>query len=113
MFKLKFEMMKKVIYVAAIACLLGTASSYAGSYFANSENIVAQQTEKKKKLTEEELPVVIQNMLKGDDYKDWKLDQAYLIEGVSEYYKIELKKEDQKQTLNLDKYGNKVSVLES
>jgi hypothetical protein len=105
--------MKKIIYAVAIVCLLGTASSYANANFSNTEKNVALQNDKKKKVTEEELPVTIKNMLKGDEYKDWKLDQAYLIEEPSEYYKIELKKEDQKQTLNLDKYGNKVSILES
>lgn len=106
--------MKKVIYIAAIACLMGSTSIYAGNLSDRNENItVQQQKEKKKKLNEDELPVVIKNLLKSNEYKDWKLDQAYLIEGASEYYKVELKKDDQKQTLNLDKYGNKVSVLES
>jgi hypothetical protein len=106
--------MKKGIYIAAIACLIGSTSIYAGNFSSKNEIIsLQQQKEKKKKLNEDELPLVIKNMLKGNEYKDWKLDQAYLIEGTSEYYKIELKKDDQKQTLNLDKYGNKVSVLES
>lgn len=103
--------MKKIIYAVAITCLLGTVSTYAGTVSVNSENTEIQQKEKKKKVTEDELPTTIKNLFKSDEYKDWKITQAYLMD-PGEYYKIELKKDDQTQTLNLDKYGNKVSVIE-
>lgn len=102
--------MKKVILIAAIACFIGSGSLFAGTI--SDKNIeFAQQKDKKKKVNEEELPDGVKRVLSKDTYKDWKFDQAYLFEEAG-YYKIELKKDDQKQTLNLDKYGNKVSVME-
>lgn len=106
--------MKKMFFIASIACLLGTSSMMAEKYTAKLKNgVFLQETEKKTKVTEDELPLAVKNLLKQEEYKDWKLDEAYLITGTSEYYKIELKKDDQKQALNLDKYGNKVSILEN
>lgn len=102
--------MKKIILSAAFIILLGTAYSFAGGVVNNNYNL---QNEKKSKVAEDELPQGIKNLLKTEEYKDWKLDQAYMITGTGEYYKVELKKDDQKQTLNLDKYGNKVSVIGS
>ncbi len=102
--------MKKVILIAAIACFIGSGSVFAGA--SSVKNIeFAQQKDKKKKVNEEDLPDGIKRVLGKDTYKDWKFDQAYLFEEAG-YYKIELKKDDQTQTLNLDQYGNKVSVIE-
>ncbi|HEX3008436.1 MAG TPA: hypothetical protein VHO90_12570 [Bacteroidales bacterium] len=103
--------MKKLIYLASIVFFLGTVSSYAGNISVNNKNLTSLQTDKKKKINEDELPVVIKNQLKGDDYKEWKVDEVYFFEG-KDYYQIDLKKGDQTQTLNLDKYGNKVSVIQ-
>jgi hypothetical protein len=104
--------MKKTLFVAAIACLLGSYSftSTANEY---SKSAIVMQVEKKTKVNKEELPQSIQKLLKDEDYKEWDLDQAYHITGKGDYYKVELKKGDQKQTLNLDQYANKVSVMES
>jgi hypothetical protein len=102
--------MKKVMLIAAIACFIGSGSVFAST--TSVKNIeFAQQKDKKKKVNEEDLPDAIKRYLGKDTYKDWKVDQAYLFEEAG-YYKIELKKDDQTQTLNLDKYGNKVSVME-
>jgi hypothetical protein len=103
--------MKKVILIAAIASILGSGAIYAGNLSGKINAEIAQQNDKKKKVNEEDLPETVKKVLKNDTYKDWKVDQAFLVEGA-DYYKIELKKDDQKQTLNLDKYGNKVSVIE-
>lgn len=105
--------MKKTLFVAAIVCLLGSAYSYAGITSEYTKNAIVMQKEKKTKVNKDELPKTIQNLLKNNEYKDWELDEAYHITGASEYYKVELKKGDQKQTLNLDQYANKVSVMES
>lgn len=102
--------MKKIIYTLAIAFLIGSGSIYASS-FSKNENAEITQQNKKKKVNEEDLPDAIKRLLKTETYKYWKVEEAFLIEGA-DYYKVELKKDDQKQTLNLDKYGNKVSVLE-
>lgn len=102
--------MKKALLIAAIACFIGSGSVFAGT--SSAKNIeFAQQKDKKKKVNEEDLPDGVKRVLNKDTYKDWKIDQAYLFEEGG-YYKIELKKDDQTQTLNLDKYGNKVSVTE-
>lgn len=105
--------MKKSILIAAFACLLGTAYSYADRANTPDNSAIVQQKEKKTKVNKEDLPKTIQSLLKNDEYKDWELDEAYHITGASEYYKVELKKGDQKQTLNLDQFANKVAVMES
>ncbi|NJK97330.1 MAG: hypothetical protein HC905_22650 [Bacteroidales bacterium] len=102
-----------MMIIVAVACLLFAGYSFANATSEiNTGTCLIQKEEKKTKVTQDDLPQTIQRILKSEEYKEWKLEEAYQISGNVEYYKIELKKEDQKQTLNLDKYGNKVSVME-
>lgn len=100
----------KRILITGILCCIFSLPGLAGEYAVVSWKDISVQNDKKKKITEDELPVIIKNLLKSEEYKYWQFDEAYRIEGTGEYYRIELKKDDQKQTLNLDKYGNKVNI---
>lgn len=86
---------------AVMLSLLGSATTYAST----STTEIAMQQSEKTTVKAEELPEAIKTTLKGTDYAGWTVSAATLEKGV---YSIELKKGDQKNTVNLDKDGKKV-----
>ena len=60
------------------------------------------------RVSEENLPQAIKNVLKNEKDKGWKIEDIYLIKQDPEFYQITLKKDGSSKLKNLDKNGKLV-----
>ncbi|XZF13838.1 hypothetical protein ACTHGU_18810 [Chitinophagaceae bacterium MMS25-I14] len=71
-------------------------------------DVATANDDSKTQIDPAKLPDAVKATLKGDEYKDWQITNAYEIKGSVAYYEIELKKGDSENTVKLDKDGKKI-----
>ncbi|HYG15952.1 MAG TPA: hypothetical protein VEC12_09385 [Bacteroidia bacterium] len=97
--------MKKSILILAAIFTLGLAADAAT---VSTVNYAVENNDEKVKITAEELPQAVKDVLAGADYKDWSVSEVYLVKATAEYYEISLKKGEETKVVNLDKDGKTV-----
>jgi len=98
--------MKKIILTAMLFASVGSFAAV--SAFANNQVEVTENAETPVKV--EELPEAITKTLSTDTYAEWKIDTAFLVkEGENEYYKVNVVKGDEKQTMKFNKDGSVIA----
>lgn len=75
----------------------------------NNSGIVSVYQSDKVKISVEELPQAVKDTL-ALSYKEWKVGDVYKVSGTNEYYSIELKKDSETKTVNLDKDGKEAKI---
>jgi hypothetical protein len=102
--------MKKIIVMAAALFSLGyIAVAEVSRNENNNSGIVSVYQSDKVKISVEELPQAVKDTL-ALSYKEWKVGDVYKVSGTNEYYKIELKKDSETKTVNLDKDGKEAKI---
>ncbi len=96
--------MKKVVF-ALIAVVASGAVVNATTVAVSTTNGVTKTQEEKVKIKAEELPEEVKTALKGEEYKDWEISQAYKYT-TTEHYEVELKNAAETKTVKFDKDGN-------
>lgn len=92
----------------AFLAVAGTVTVYAN----NKQDVaIVNFQDEKKPVKVEELPDAVKAALSGDDYKEWKPEEAFWVKPASgaEYYEIKLKKGEEAKTVKLDKDGKVVA----
>lgn len=75
----------------------------------NTTPVTVVEEDNKTQVDPAALPDAVKATLAGDAYKGWAVASAWLIKsGSSEYYQVELSKDNQKNTVKLDKDGKTV-----
>jgi hypothetical protein len=98
--------MKKLFIIAISLLSLGSvAVSASQAVKAANINVLGDE---KVQVKLEETPQAVQDALKGQEYADATIESIYLVKASPEYYAIDLKKGDQKFTVNMDKDGKKI-----
>jgi hypothetical protein len=100
--------MKKLMLSMAFLAVAGTVTVYAN----NKQDVaIVQQQDEKKPVKVEELPDAVKAALAGDEYKEWKAEEAFHVKPAagSEHYEIKLKKGEEAKTVKLDKDGKVVA----
>lgn len=92
--------------------VMGTGFSLA-STLVRPEKLVQLDTvtKERKKVTIEQLPQEVKNVLNSNLYNAWKVTEIYFVRKDTDYYEIILSKDGEKQTINLDKFGKKVKTV--
>ncbi len=94
--------MKKIILACAAVAFM-TAGFTAKAMYNNTPVAVAED-DNKTQVDPATLPDAVKATLAGDAYKGWTVSNVWLVKTASaEYYQIELTKENQKNTVKLDK----------
>lgn len=102
--------MKKIIVMAAALFSLGyIAVAEVSRNENNNSGIVSVYQSDKVKISVEELPQAVKDTL-ALSYKEWKVGDVYKVSGTNEYYSIELKKDSETKTVNLDKDGKEAKI---
>jgi hypothetical protein len=103
--------MKKIIVMAAALLSLGYISAAEVSRTeTNNAGIVSSVYQSDKvKISVEELPQAVKDTL-ALSYKEWKVGDVYKVSGTNEYFSIELKKDSETKTVNLDKEGKEAKI---
>ncbi len=102
--------MKKIIIMAAALFSLGyIAVAEVSRNENNNSGIVSVYQSDKVKISVEELPQAVKDTL-ALSYKEWKVGDIYKVSGTNEYYSIELKKDSETKTVNLDKDGKEAKI---
>lgn len=102
--------MKKMIVMAAALLSLGyVASAEVTRNEANKSDVSLIYQSDKVKISVEELPQAVKDTLELT-YKGWKVGDVYKVSGTNEYYSIELKKDNETKTVNLDKDGKEAKI---
>jgi hypothetical protein len=96
----------KKLFIIAIAVLSFGAVVSANQLTKSTYITVAGDEKTEVKL--EDTPQAVQDALKAQEYADATVEAIYLVKGTPDYYSVNLKKGDQKITVNLDKDGKKV-----
>jgi hypothetical protein len=100
--------MKKLMLSMALLAVAGTATVYAN----NTQDVaIVNFQDEKKPVKVEELPDAVKAALAGDEYKEWKAEEAFMVKPASgaEHYEIKLKKGEEAKTVKLDKDGKVVA----
>lgn len=101
--------MKRMFVIAIALFSLGYIASAEVTVQRDAKsNVLVYQTDKVK-ISVEELPQAVQDVL-NKDYKDWQVGDIYKVSGTNEYYSIELKKGSETKSLNLDKDGKEAKL---
>lgn len=109
MSNLKLKIMKRMFVIAIALFSLGYIASAEVTVQRDAKsNVLVYQTDKVK-ISVEELPQAVQDVL-NKDYKDWQVGDIYKVSGTNEYYSIELKKGSETKSLNLDKDGKEAKL---
>lgn len=96
--------MKKILFATMLMTSFATLAVQA-----NAQVETTAQQAQETPVKPEELPEAVKTALAGDTYKGWTATAATMVKnGATEYYKIELSKDQEKQTVNLDKDGKAV-----
>jgi DMSO/TMAO reductase YedYZ molybdopterin-dependent catalytic subunit len=110
--------MKKVTFLAAIA-LLGFTAVDANAQATQAAQQAQEQTDKREKVTKEQLPEPVKAVLDHEAYKEWTVGDIYKVkpaEGAANakvLYEISLtNKEGQTGTITLDETGKDASSKE-
>ncbi len=102
--------MKKIIVMAAALFSLSyMAVAEVSRNENNNSGIVSVYQSDKVKISVEELPQAVKDTL-ALSYKEWKVGDVYKVSGTNEYYSIELKKDSETKTVNLDKDGKEAKI---
>lgn len=104
--------MKKLILSAAFLAFAGIASVQAGEIQKTTEVVVVLDSTvldstKTTPVKLEELPEPVKATLASDSYKDWTPTEAFWVqeEGGKEYYKVNVKKEEEAGSVKINKDG--------
>ena len=102
--------MKKIIVMAAALFSLSyMAVAEVSRNENNNSGIESVYQSDKVKISVEELPQAVKDTL-ALSYKEWKVGDVYKVSGTNEYYSIELKKDSETKTVNLDKEGKEAKI---
>jgi hypothetical protein len=101
----------KRLMITALA--LGTflvvqAQSTAPSQAESNKAKVEMQQEEKVKVEASDLPEAVKATLKGADYKDWTIKEAWHTKTPTEHYIIKLTKGSEESKVKLSKEGKKL-----
>ncbi|HEX2935287.1 MAG TPA: hypothetical protein VHO72_08025 [Bacteroidales bacterium] len=97
----------KKLFIIAIALLSLGSVAVSASQLVKDANITVLDDEKEK-VKLEDTPQAVQDALKAAEYADATIESIYLVKASPEYYSVDMKKGEQKFTVNLDKDGKKV-----
>lgn len=99
--------MKKIILACAAAAFLVTGFTAKAASF--NAPVAVVEDDNKTQVDPATLPDAVKTTLAGDAYKGWTVSNAWLVKtGNAEYYEIQLSKDNQKNTVKLDKDGKTV-----
>lgn len=98
--------MKKLFIIAISLLSLGSVAVSASQAVKDANISVVGDEKVQVKL--EETPQAVRDALKGQEYADATIESIYLVKASTEYFSIEMKKGEQKFTVNLDKDGKKI-----
>jgi len=100
--------MKRIIMSALVLASLATVTFAKDGK--NTQTPAAATTatdDNKTKIDPATLPDPVKATLAGDQYKGWTISNAWLVKAdPAPYYSIELTKDNQTNTVNIDKDGN-------
>jgi hypothetical protein len=95
--------MKKIILVIAVSvCSLGAVSA---QRIQASNQVKQDQTDEKVKISVEELPDAIKNVLENDSYKGWSVESAYYNK-TKDLYEVEVRKGTESKIIKFTKDGS-------
>jgi Fe-S cluster biosynthesis and repair protein YggX len=98
--------MKTIIYIILSVFSIGPAA------LAQSKVVVQEVIREKEEgdqrfpVKPEELPEAVKKALSDEQYKDWKVTEAFLIQEERKIYEITLMKGQEKQVIKMDEQGN-------
>jgi hypothetical protein len=99
--------MKKIILACAAAAFL--TAGFTAKAMNVSVPVTAVEDDNKTQVDPAALPDAVKTTLGGDTYKGWTVSSAWLVKtATAEYYEIQLSKDNQKNTVKLDKDGKTV-----
>jgi len=100
--------MKKLFLVTVALALLGSfALQVSGSKVNKFAYASTLLQDNKTKVMQDQLPKEVQDAL-SSQYQGWTVGDIYLVTSKVEYYSIELTKDGNTKTVNLDKDGKAV-----
>lgn len=102
--------MKRIFVIATALFSLGyIAMAEVSRSEVNKAGFVSVYQTDKVKISVEELPQAVKDVLTLN-YKDYQIGDVYKVNGTNEYYSIELKKDAETKTVNLDKDGKEAKI---
>jgi hypothetical protein len=103
--------MRKILILAVSLLAIGFVAEAAGL-----NNITINQTNEEKvqpnktKITVNDLPQAVKDVLASDKYKGWVVSEVYKVNSDKPYYSIKLKMGQEKKKVNLDENGKEIEV---
>lgn len=99
--------MKKIILSAAILAFAGLTTVKANDIKAPIAISIAQDSVTKTPVEVKDLPDAVKATLSSEKYKEWIPTAAFLVTKAdkSEYYQIDVKKQEETASLNIGKDG--------
>ncbi|RYE28804.1 MAG: hypothetical protein EOP48_33140 [Sphingobacteriales bacterium] len=100
--------MKKIILSAAFLAVAGLTTVKANDLSSQMTVAVQQDSTTKTPVEIKDLPEPVAKTLQSDPLKDWTPTSAFLVTNAdkSSHYLINLKKEEETKTVQIDKDGN-------
>ena len=101
--------MKKVLFLSAVALMLGLAQTQVTEAAKVQETVISNQLQDVtyQEITNDKLPEAVTKAV-AKDYKDFKIDHSFL--GSDGNYKVEISKETLKYSLILSEKGEVIKV---
>ncbi len=102
--------MKKLIISAVALTLISFSPIRASNGSVPAQQEAVSLVQDKVAIKPENLPQGIQDVIKGDDFKGWEVQSAFLItaEDKSQYYELNVKRGKENARVKLDKDGKNV-----
>ncbi len=97
--------MKKLIVSAFMLGAMATTSFAQDTKSPAQVPATSTKDDSKTKVDPTNLPQSVKTTLAGAEYKDWTTQEVWLVKATPEYYAVQLKKDQQSMTVNIDKDG--------
>jgi len=99
--------MKKIILACAAVAFI--TAGFTAKAISTNTPVAVVEDDNKTQVDPAALPDAVKTTLAGDAYKGWTVSSAWLVKSANtEYYEIQLSKDNQKNTVKLDKDGKTV-----
>lgn len=99
--------MKTIIYLVVLVGLTGFGKAAPAQVSPTQEVIKGE--DQRIPVKPEELPEPVKKLLADEQYKDWKVSEAYMVQEERKIYEITLVRGQEKTVIKVDEKGNKLS----
>ena len=99
--------MRTMIYLLVAVGLTGVVQA-APAQVAPTQEIIKGE-DQRIPVKPEELPEPVKKLLTDEQYKDWKVSEAYMVQEERKIYEITLSKGQEKMVIKVDEKGNKLA----